>query len=150
MMIPFSTAFSQGRPGFLAVLAAAVLFFSVSASVAAPVIDRESAECLGCHEAAVSPDEPFQICHEAGCNHRIGTDYRLASSQDPTLAPPDRLDPGIRLVDGRLSCVTCHVAYSASGHEALSARRALIPQIPDPMLSVDNTGSGLCLSCHLK
>lgn len=115
-----------------------------------PTVDKASLECIGCHDAAVSPADPMQVCHEAGCDHRIGVDYAAAASRDRSLAPLASLNPALKLVDNRMSCVTCHVPYSKDNHEALSARRALIPEIPDPMLSVDNAGSGLCLSCHLK
>lgn len=129
-----------------------VLFFLlVSPALAqAPPIDKESLECISCHDAAVSPADPMQVCHEAGCEHRIGADYTVAASRDRSLAPLASLNPALRLVDNRMSCVTCHVPYSKDDHEALSARRALMPEISDPMLSVDNAGSGLCLSCHLK
>ncbi len=126
------------------------IFVFPALSARAQTLDRESIDCIGCHETAVSPEAPFLICHEAGCGHEIGLDYAAVAAADRTLAPPASLKDGIRLVDNRISCVTCHIPYSAENHEALSARRALIPEIPDPMLSVDNTASALCLACHLK
>ena len=131
-------------PALLCLLAA-------TASAQVPPIDKESLECIACHDAAVSPADPMQVCHEAGCDHRIGSDSGVASSLNRSLAPLASLNPALKLVDNRMSCITCHVPYSEDDHEALSARRALIiPGIPDPMLSVDNAGSGLCLSCHRK
>ena len=132
-------------PAMLCLLAA-----TAPASAQRPPIDRESLECIGCHDAAVSPEDPMRICHEAGCGHRIGVDYAEAASRDRSLAPLASLPPELKLADGRVACTTCHVPYSKDDHEALSARRTLMPEIPDPMLSVDNAGSGLCLSCHLK
>jgi len=127
------------------------LFISpASAMGKSPSLDKESQECISCHASSTSPGDPTQICHEAGCDHKIGADYAEAASLDKSLAPIASLPPELKLVDGRMSCVTCHVPYSKDDHEALSARRAMMPEIPDPMLSVDNTGSALCLYCHLK
>lgn len=131
------------------------LFISpASAMGKAPSLDKASLECISCHASSISsgtsPDGPTQICHEAGCDHKIGADYAAAAALDKSLAPASALPPELKLSDGRMSCVTCHVPYSKKDHEALSARRAMIPEIPDPMLSVDNSGSALCLYCHLK
>jgi len=142
-------------PVFLSTLSLPALVLFVLAMPAAAMgknarLDKASVECIGCHDSAVSPDDPAQICHEAGCEHKIGADYAEAAGRDRSLAPIDTLPAELKLVDGKMSCVTCHVPYSKENHETLSAQRAMMPEIPDPMLSVDNTGSGLCLLCHLK
>ncbi len=139
-------AFAFAAPAF-----AFVFFFLATCSQAQTFqldLDRESLDCVNCHDAAVTPGDPFEVCHEEGCDHRIGIDYALAASRDRSLVPPARLNPAIKLVNNRISCVTCHVPYSADNHEVLAGKRKLIPQIPDPMLTVDNAGSALCRGCH--
>lgn len=133
-------------PGAAAVMAVSAVLGLCAApgALAQTTLDRESAECIGCHQTYADPSQPGLVCHAEGCNHAIGLDYAAASAARPTLAPPAEL--GLALPGGRIGCTTCHVPYSAADHEALSARRGTVE--PDPMLAVDNTGSALCLECH--
>lgn len=99
------------------------------------LLDSASKECVSCHG-----EERFIEGSKAGPAHTphiIGLDYRSASGRDPTLTRAAALDTALRLIDGKVSCVTCHTAYSKSAHEG-------------PMLTVDNRGSGLCRKCHKK
>ena len=98
-------------------------------------LDPASKECVSCHEA-----ERFIKSERAGpvhTPHIIGLDYRSASGRDPTLTRAALLDTALRLIDGKVSCITCHVEYLESAHTG-------------PMLTVDNSGSGLCRKCHKK
>ena len=112
-------------------------------SSAAPLIDKASAECMGCHEEV---EGAFEHTGEAG--HAVGDDYSLAASKNPSLVPPSKLSVSVMLVGGKISCITCHIAYDEDTHEALAAQRA--SAAVDPLLSVDNTASGLCAACHAK
>ena len=128
--------------GYLsAVFALALLVPCISS--AAPSIDKASAECMGCHEEVEGDFE-----HTGGAGHAVGDDYSLAASKNPGLVKPSKLSASIRLVGGNISCITCHIAYDEDTHEALAAQRA--SSAVDPMLSVDNTASGLCAACHAK
>ena len=128
--------------GYLsAVFALALLVPCISS--AAPSIDKASAECMGCHEEV---EGAFRHTGDAG--HSVGDDYSLAASKNPGLVKPSKLSASIRLVGGNISCITCHIAYDKDTHEALAAQRA--SSAVDPMLSVDNTASGLCAACHDK
>ena len=129
-------------------LAAIALFTALP--VRAASLDPESEECIKCHETTVGGSTTPLVCHEGGCDHPIGVDYVALASKNPALMDPARLDPGIRLFDGRIGCGTCHVPYDRTNHLKLAEKRKKMPAIPDPMLSVDNTGSGLCMACHLK
>src|SRR5574337_204386 len=117
-------------------------FLSAASLNAQTLLDPASMECIDCH-AIVSMAVPNEVCHAGSCDHPIGVDYVLLSSQNPALVKPASLNPGVRLVGNKISCVTCHVPYSIDDHEALSQKRSLMPAIPDPMLSIDNTGSAL-------
>ncbi len=124
------------------------LFFAAELH-AQTLLDPASMECIDCH-SIVSMAVPAEVCHAGGCDHPIGVDYALLSSQNPALVKPASLNPGVKLVGNKISCVTCHVPYSNADHEALSQKRSLMPAIPDPMLSIDNTASALCSACHAK
>ena len=134
--------------GIIFIAAALLLFTPLAARAVA--LDAESEECIKCHKTTVGGGTTSLVCHEGGCDHPIGVDYVALASKDPTLRDPSKLDPGIRLFDGKIGCGTCHVPYDRTNHLELSKKRSQMPAIPDPMLSVDNTGSGLCMACHLK
>lgn len=104
------------------------------------VLDAGSAECVSCHEDSVTVNEPFQVCHQGDCDHPVGVSYTSLLSKNRGLTPADKLDPAIKLIDGKMGCLTCHTPYAAEGHETAA----------NPMLSVDNTGSALCMACHRK
>ncbi len=110
-------------------------------------LDPDSAQCVRCHETYVDPDKAGLVCHSAGCNHPVGLDYAAFAAANPGYAGPEELDPAMTLRGGMMGCTTCHRPYSSNGHESLAGTRGAIS---DPMLSVDNTGSGLCLQCHRK
>ncbi|MBI2412264.1 MAG: hypothetical protein HYV24_03545 [Deltaproteobacteria bacterium] len=114
-----------------------------SFSWAAPAIDKASVECMECHEEV---EGTFQ--HTGDTGHAVGVDYSLAASRNPGLVKPANIDPAIRLADNNISCVTCHKPYDEATHESLAAERA--SSAVDPLLSVDNSKSGLCTACHAK
>ncbi len=138
------------------VLAAAVIFAALTAGNAAAVsrdrvMDKESEGCVSCHEGTVSSHHKLSVCDAEDCDHPIGGNYEDLSAGDNSLRPANALNPAFKLIDGRISCVTCHVPYSnPEKHKALADLRKRYPIIPDPMLVVDNRGSGLCLACHVK
>ncbi|MEE9542279.1 MAG: hypothetical protein V3V95_00665 [Thermodesulfobacteriota bacterium] len=97
--------------------------------------DPASKECTTCHGG-----ERFLSASTADSDHGphlIGLDYRTISKADQTLINADMLDTKILLIEGRVSCITCHRAYDKSAHLG-------------PMLRMDNSGSGLCRKCHKK
>ena len=94
-------------------------------------------------------NEPLRVCHQGDCDHPIGASYEALSGRNRGLVTPARLDPAIKLVDGKMGCLTCHVPFVEADHETVAASRGEGVQ-PDPMLVIDNTGSGLCVACHRK
>ena len=110
-------------------------------------LDPDSARCVRCHESYVDPALPGLACHSAGCNHPVALDYAAFAAANPGYAPPEELDPAMTLRGGIMGCTTCHRPYSGNGHEISAGKGGAMA---DPMLSVDNTGSGLCLQCHRK
>lgn len=138
----------KNNPLLKVLICAVVLSATSFAWAQTPIpLDAASAECVGCHEDAVTVKEPLQVCHQGNCDHPVGASYASFSSRNRGLVAPENLIPGIKLVDGKIGCLTCHTPYTAE-HEEQAALRG--SSQPDPMLSVDNTGSGLCAACHRK
>ncbi|MEK6704033.1 MAG: cytochrome c3 family protein [Planctomycetota bacterium] len=106
---------------------------------ASPRLDSESTACMSCHDGAVASEAGWHAAARAisggPTDHPIGVPLRASSRKsksDFKLADPGRLDRRIKLVQGNLSCGTCHSAYS-------SERAQLV---------MNNQGSELCLNCH--
>lgn len=113
---------------------------SCLAQLPPPLLDPGSAGCVSCHEDSITVSEPFEICHQGNCDHPAGVNYEALALKNRGLVPADRLDQAIKLVDGRIGCLSCHIPYAAGSHE----------EAADSMLSIDNKGSALCMACHRK
>ncbi len=109
--------------------------------------DAATMQCLGCHESGLKVDLVF---HSEGSDHPIGMDYVRLAKGNPSLVRPAKLNPKLRLDHGRIGCLTCHVPYDKKNHLVLAKKRLAMPAGADPMLTLDNSVSGLCMACHLK
>ena len=129
-----------------------VVIAVIFSPVMAPALDRESLECLGCHDAALATDVTLQVCSEQpNCDHPLGIDYRMLSMTNHGLKSVNSLPQPIKLVyNSTIGCGTCHAPFKQNDHSILSSMRNLYPGIPDPMLVMDNRQSELCFGCHLK
>ncbi len=106
-------------------------------------IDPVSSECLTCHDGSVAKLSVIGvgiwthsgdfIGYDSGL-HPIGVDYEEARRRSGGLRPSSTLDSRIRLVQGKVSCVSCHNPYSEK----------------EQLLVMENRGSRLCLECHIK
>jgi hypothetical protein len=135
--------------------AAAAVLLALIALVGSPdtstALDRETLECLGCHDAAMATDVTLQVCSEPNCDHPFGIDYTSLSFENKGLKSPNMLPQPIKLVNNStIGCGTCHVPFKQQDHSILSSMRNLYPEIPDPMLVMDNRQSQLCFGCHTK
>jgi len=130
-----------GKVAPLMLIAALLLLLTLPPyAPAGPVpLDRDSTECLSCHGKTTSFD--------TANHHPVGIDYMRVR---PGFKEPVSLDPAIRLINGRIGCATCHIPYGESNHRALAEKRSALPAIADPLLTVDNRKSQLCLACHSK
>lgn len=108
-------------------------------------LDSATKACMMCHK--MDTGKHFGPSHTA---HLVGMDYVSVAELDPTLVTAGRLDPRIKLVDGRISCITCHREYDAESHRVSDEDRNNADAPMYPFLRVDNRGSGLCLKCHKK
>lgn len=107
----------------------------------AQVLDQISLECLSCHDGVIASDASYKIVggdavtyERNGLSHPIGMDYQKTALQDRELKPVEALSPYIALYDGKVGCASCHNPYSSQQR----------------MLTMNNTGSALCLECHIK
>lgn len=110
-------------------------------SALSQILDQVSLECLSCHDGVIASDASYKIIGGAavtyernGLSHPIGMDYRQSALHDRELRPVESLSPYIALYDGKVGCASCHNPYS-SEHR---------------MLTMSNSGSALCLECHIK
>ena len=99
-------------------------------------LDALSIQCLECHitdgdAPRVKVDSRGVIRHSGGVNHPIGIRYEKLT-QSGMYKSSSQLHGNIKLPEGKVSCVSCHVAYNKK-HGALV---------------MSNERSALCLECH--
>jgi predicted CXXCH cytochrome family protein len=104
-------------------------------------LDSHSLQCIECHDrhaTRVSRStgggrwQPFDSTRS---NHPVGISYAQVAARFPrAYTPAATLPQQLRLYNDQIGCGTCHSAYSNAKF----------------MLTVDNSGSRLCLSCHVK
>lgn len=109
---------------------------SVKASELSRELDPYSVQCLECHMGngdapRVNVDAQGVLRHSGGVNHPIGSNYERAA-RSGSYKPFSKLRNGIKLPNGKVSCVSCHVGYSKK-HGALV---------------MSNDRSALCMECH--
>ena len=95
-------------------------------------IAEVTAYCGTCHEDTADAMEGDVAGHpgdSAARNHPVDVAY---PEDDPDYRAPADLEPALLLLDGRLSCVSCH-AHDDPGHS----------------LALPAEGSEICRACHL-
>jgi hypothetical protein len=90
-----------------------------------------SAQCLACHDGAAATGVGFapRASNLPGLDHPVEVDYEAARLRSPRLRPRAALPREIVLVNGRITCTTCHDG-------AAQTRAHTVPQ------------EQLCTSCH--
>ena len=104
-------------------------------------LDRDSINCLGCHDGSLAVDSGGNIAGgvwrhggpDIGNSHPVGSLYSEAARKI-RLRPAEMLPDTVQLPDGKLGCLSCHNMYARNKY----------------LLAIENVRSRLCLTCHLK
>lgn len=125
-------------------------------------IDTVAQGCMQCHDGSSASHitirrsgSPLQIRGSQTLNHPVGMVYDDAVRKDPqSYRSRTALHPNIRLVNGQVSCVSCHQLKSnaiiASNNTTMAAT---VPSNSCSATKELTTGHGdkaLCMACHNK
>ncbi len=135
-------------------------------------LDEIAEGCLACHDgkragavrAHARGHRRGRWSSGAATNHPVGMSYALAAARNPrAFVPAATLDPSIRLVGGRVSCISCHqvathdrqpaYGFVKTGFVKTAWSRTTAPEgecTATGRLTVPGRTTDLCLSCHIK
>ncbi|HJW80977.1 MAG TPA: hypothetical protein VJ396_01940 [Acidiferrobacterales bacterium] len=125
-------------------------------------LDAIAQGCLQCHDGSRashvsvrSAGTPMPIRGYQTLNHPMGMSYDRSVSKDPHgYRPRSALHPNVQLVDGQVTCISCHQLRSnAASPPILEAR--LEPGKDTSCsatreLTMGRHDKDLCLACHIK
>lgn len=124
-------------------------------------LDAATEACMACHNGTAASHisvknagAPLQVAGTMNVNHPVGMDYNEYAYRKPGgYQPSEALDPNIRLVDGKVGCVSCHQLKEAAPQQLAMAQSA--PErnsncTASNQLTVGPGESDLCLACHIK
>lgn len=119
--------------------------------------DEIASQCLACHEGRKGMNRGAGRgpgIGPAASSHPIGMHYeQLARRKPQEYRPAASLHPNIKLIDGKMSCVSCHSLKSDS-HDAAAATPVALNQndscLATKALSMGPRDKELCLGCHIK
>lgn len=123
-----------------------------------PLLGDKSNLCLSCHDGSVAPGQtmpwgPIKMSGSMQSQDLFGRDLSTAHPFNfklPLQMPPDQnliptvvssgatANPLVQMPGGNVQCVSCHEPH-VQGLDSSNA-----------FLVVDNTGSALCLACHVS
>ena len=127
------------------------------------LVDKIAGECLGCHNGSMTHNVNVRTegtkapIHDFSSNddHPVGMVYQDSVRRDPqNYRPANALHPNIRLVDGRVTCITCHKVKN----ETVAFNGAWLPDQPvnsqctatKEITMGRSRDDKLCLACHIK
>lgn len=122
-------------------------------------LDKASRACMQCHDGSIAghvANNASRSTNRFGSllatSHPVGMDYdRSVQNKPHEYKRAASLDPNITLVDGKVSCISCHEIKqdSAQGRSTnLVSYSAKTACNSTPQLTIENKYSKLCLSCH--
>jgi len=113
------------------------LTLTMNSAHSGSMIDSYTRICLDCHaDEGPGPGISFELAAGGGTalynRHPVAVRYPDGYMSNSVLRPRHDLPDVILLVEGRISCISCHNLYRSTPGK----------------LVADNSLSGLCLSCH--
>lgn len=99
------------------------------------VVDNNGgpSDCITCHDGLTAPTAHFCTVECGfGTSHSVFKEYPPMSKENSYIPAESLQEKGIRLFDGKVSCVSCHDLRKTTKFH----------------LIMDNNGSALCFSCH--
>ncbi|SRR5581483_788897 len=112
----------------------------------APTFDSATAACVSCHQRH---ENHLTGMGRPARNHPVGINYdSIARLQPHSYRPAAQLPADIRLVNGQVSCVSCHRPKDES--VAPLAANASAPCTASKELTRGPRDRELCLACHIK
>ena len=129
------------------------------ADAAKPEFDAATKRCLNCHDGdkaipivAKDANAPMQFRGRQTINHPVGMRYGdYAQKVKARLRPQGSLDEKIKLVNGRVSCISCHMLREATadGEVQTYARSIELDRCTAGSdLTMGSRETDLCLGCH--
>ena len=124
-------------------------------------LDRISVQCLSCHDGVIAssvnakqPRTLMQFRGPSSLDHPVGMSYaQVAQRKRGAYIPASALDTSVTLVNGKVSCVSCHTLEGTVGHPDISKqtqRQIEIGCVSVKTLTDKQNRQELCLSCHVK
>lgn len=122
-------------------------------------LDAITQGCLQCHDGSrashVSVRDagtPMPIRGSQTLNHPVGMAYDHSVSKDPYgYRSRATLHPNIRLVDGQVTCISCHQIKAGVQHASAHPHRGRDTACTATTeLTVGQRDKDLCLACHIK
>jgi hypothetical protein len=125
-------------------------------------LDAIAQGCLQCHDGARASHvttraagTPMPMRGSQTLNHPVGMSYDQSVSKDPhSYRPRTALHPNVRLVDGQVTCISCH--QLKSGTDAVPGLQARLEPgqtatcTASKALTMGPHDKELCLACHIK
>jgi hypothetical protein len=125
-------------------------------------LDAIAQGCLQCHDGARASHvtaraagSPMPMRGSQTLNHPVGMAYDRSVSKDPHgYRPRSALHPNVRLVDGQVTCISCHQLKSSAASAATMEARLDLSQAnsctASKELTMGRNDKDLCLACHIK
>lgn len=169
ILVVFTLVFAGSTPALASSFAEQFQAFVLGAEAQARPLEARDLKldaiaqgCLQCHDGsrashvtARGAGAPMQSRGFQTMNHPVGMTYDRSVSKDPNgFRPRSALHPNVRLVEGQVSCVSCHQIKSSAATAATMEAHLDISQASSctatKELTMGRHDKDLCLACHIK
>jgi hypothetical protein len=124
-------------------------------------LDEVAERCVHCHDgiqathiAVKGAEAPMQIRGSQSINHPVGMPYDRYAQKDPKgYRPRNALQSSIQLVDGKVTCISCHTLKKEEGAGQVASHNARTGAgscLASGVLTAGPKQGDLCRCCHIK